>query len=213
MKGVEQHLAEVREEIHDRLGALEESSRQKIGETRENVEASLSRLAADTRELRRQLDAVAGDMEALRGEIAEAASGGAKAAQSIEALTRQLGRLRSDFESLDTELRESVRQLVGESFSTVESTVLSALDAVQEEIVYGVWEPSDRTRPLQPRPTDRQPAPSGPRSVSRSRDNIISMAPLFAGLPKKEGGESGEDSAEPGGEGEDGGEHGDGAGS
>jgi signal transduction histidine kinase len=213
MKGVEQHLGEVREEIHDRLAALEESSRQKIGETRENVEASLGKLAADAREFRRELDALSGGVESLRAELAETTSNGAKAAQGIEALTKQLARLRNDFDSLDVELRESVRQLVGESFSTVESTVLSALDAVQEEIVYGIWEPPDKSRHFQPRPTDARPTPSHPRPAGRSRDNIISVAPLFAGLPKHEGGGAGEEPSEPGGDGEDAGEQGDGAGS
>jgi hypothetical protein len=190
MKGIEEHLAEVSDEIHARLSSLEESSLQRIGETRETVEASLGKLAEDGREFRSDLTALTQEVEALRGELGEAAADGTKTAHSLEALTRQLGRLRDDFDSLDVELRESVRQLVGESFSTVESTVLSALDAVQEEIVYGISEPSERPSRFQPRPTVSRPPASRGRPSSRSRDNII-VAPLFAGVAGNGGEESG----------------------
>lgn len=192
MKGVEQHVTEVSEEIHGRLASLEESSRQKIGETRENVEASLGKLAAEGDEFRQQLDAFGADLQALRDELAETSAHGAKVMQSLEAATKQLARMRSDFDSLDVELRESVRQLVGESFSTVESTVLSALDAVQEEIVYGISEPPERPPRFQPRRLDNRTPTSYARPAARGRDNIISVGPLFAGLPPDGGGDSGQ---------------------
>lgn len=193
MKGIEQHLAEVGEEIHGCLAALEESSRQEIGETRENVEASLAKLAADGREFRRELKALSAEVESLRADLGTTTANGAKVAQGLEAATRQIARLRSDFDSLDLELRESVRQLVGESFSTVESTVLAALDAVQEEIVYGVSEPSDRPQRFQPRRLDSRRPPSYGRPPTRGRDNIISVGPLFAELPADGGDGQGED--------------------
>jgi outer membrane murein-binding lipoprotein Lpp len=215
MKGIEEHLAEVSTEIHGRLAGLEESSRQKIGETRENVEASLSKLAEDASQFRADLEALGREVAQLRTEHEAAATNGARAIQSLDAVTKQLARLRSDFESLDVELRESVRQLVGESFSTVESTVLSALDAVQEEIVYGISEPTGRSPRFRPRQTDPRPPSPHSRPTGRSRDNIISVAPLFAGLPRQgtDGELPDEGSADTSGEGGETDGGGDGAGS
>jgi hypothetical protein len=108
-----------------------------------------------------------------------------KVAQTAESLTRELQQLRGDFDALDVELRESVRQLVADSFSTVESTVLSALDAVQEEILYGASEPSAPSgKTVQPRQKpERRPTTGLSGSTGgHGGDKIIPMGPLFADL-------------------------------
>ena len=86
-------------------------------------------------------------------------------------------------------LRESVRQLVGESFKSVESTVLSALDAIQEEMLSGSPQPAPAAAPFPHRPRPTRPAAGDGR---RRSERIIE--PLFAGL--NEGGAEGKEESE-----------------
>ncbi|MHC4592258.1 MAG: hypothetical protein ACYS8L_06135 [Planctomycetota bacterium] len=188
IEGVESHVAGVHDEIAGRLAALEEATREQIAENREAAQSRLERLAKDSRESQRELDRLRKDVQALQAGLRQAGSDDMKVGRSLESLAKQLQQLRGDFDALDVELRESVRQLVSDSFNTVESTVLSALDAVQEEILYGASEPSSRsTKALQPRQKpDRRP-PSGFGGAERSPgDKIIPIEPLFAGLHPNE---------------------------
>ncbi|MHC5033671.1 MAG: hypothetical protein ACYTFZ_01380 [Planctomycetota bacterium] len=184
IEGVESHVAGVHDEIAGRLAALEEATREQIAENREAVQSRLDRLAKDSHESQRELERLRKDVQALQAGLRQAGSDNMKVNRSLESLAKQLQQLRGDFDALDVELRESVRQLVSDSFNTVESTVLSALDAVQEEILYGASEPSSRpTKVLPPRQKPERRPPSGLSTVERGPgDKIIPMEPLFAGL-------------------------------
>ncbi|MHC4479637.1 MAG: hypothetical protein ACYS1C_01505 [Planctomycetota bacterium] len=195
MKGIEAYVLGFQDEIRERLAELEEATRRQIAQSREASEEELDRLAEGLEGFRPQLERLRKDVQSLQAELREAASDTMKVGQSTAALGRQLEQLRGDFDALDVELRESVRQLVSESFSTVESTVLSALDAVQQEMLYGV---SEASPPPEPRPPRREkPAPRfGGGGAPRTRDNIIEMAPLFAGLRGEEEGDSSQEPTE-----------------
>ncbi|MHC4592108.1 MAG: hypothetical protein ACYS8L_05370 [Planctomycetota bacterium] len=188
IEGVESHVAGVHDEIAGRLAGLEETIGEQITQSREAAQNRLERLAKDSRESQRELERLRKDVQALQAGLRQAGSDDMKVNRSLESLAKQLQQLRGDFDALDVELRESVRQLVSDSFNTVESTVLSALDAVQEEILYGASEPSSRPpKGLEPRQKpDRRP-PAGFGGAERSPgDKIIPMEPLFAGLHRNE---------------------------
>ena len=195
MKGIEAHLSGVRDEFARRLNELESSTGQQIEEGRQAAQATLDRLGRDCRGVQREMEVLRKELESLQA-----------VAQSTRSLTRELQQLRGDFDGLDVELRESVRQLVADSFASVESTVLSALDAVQEEILYGTSGPSGGSRPRQPR---RQAGPTSPDFArpggTHGRDNIIAVRDLFAALNQGKGekAEEPEESADETGGGEE----------
>jgi hypothetical protein len=146
LRGIEAHVAGVKEELSGRLEALQKAT----------SEAT----------------------EALRQE-AQAIAGNSRLNQTVETLSNQLQQLRGDLDGLGVELRESVRQQVADSFLSVESTILAALDAVQEEMLYGSAQPSGGGTPFVARRPGPKPGPSG---GDGERQNIISMGPLFAGV-------------------------------
>lgn len=200
LKGMQAHLAEVESEIKARLTGLEETGQQKIGEAQEAVQSSVDKVGRETRETRRELEKLRSDVQSLQAELRETAGDARKVAEAAESLTKRLRQMRSDFDGLDTELRESVRQLVSDSFSTVESTVLSALEAVQEEILYSVPGAPGSPKPTPPRRPGTRPTPTisgGPK------ENIISFEPLFDRLSEPQDDEGEGDGGEPAGDGPD----------
>lgn len=200
MKGIEAHVDGVRDEIKTRLAELEEKARRQVEEARQAATAGLDKLARENRELQREMERLRKDVQSLQAELRATGADTMKVGQSCKALTKQLQQLRSDFDALDVELRESVRQLVADSFSTVESTVLSALDAVQEEILYGVSASTPPSKPLPTCPEPSRPVFGGER---RGRDNIIPVEPLFANLRAGAEDEETESEGEPDGPGPD----------
>jgi hypothetical protein len=179
LRGIENHVAGVKEELSNRLDALEKSSAELADALRQQVQAADDRLSKADREAARETDRLRRELQGLQAELREAAAGNARLTQTVETLTNQLRQLRGDLDGLAVELRESVRQQVADSFMSVESTILAALDAVQEEMLYGVNQPAGGPTPL---PARRQGArPAGPGSEGE-RQNIISMGPLFAGV-------------------------------
>ena len=179
MKGIEAHVNGVLDQLGRRLNEVESSAAQQIQESREAAEAPLERLAKDSRGMQRELEVMRKELQSLQAQLREASADNRKVARNTESLTQELRQLRNDFDALDVELRESVRRLVADSFTSVESTVLSALDAIQDEIIH----PTPGRTPSQPRSRPVQPAPrlTG-RPAARGRDNIITVHPLFADL-------------------------------
>ncbi len=147
MKGIESHVDGVRDEVGGRLARLEEGMQHQISESREAAEGALDKFARDNRGLHRELEGLRKDLQSLQAELRDSSADIMKVARSTDSLTRRLEQLRSDFDTLDPELRSSMRQLVADSFSTVESTVLSALEAVQEEMLSGMSEPPGPVKP------------------------------------------------------------------
>jgi len=179
MKGIEAHVNGVLDQLGRRLNELESSAVQQIQESRQASEASLERLARDSRGMQRELEVMRKELQSLQAQLREAGGDNRKVARSAQSLAKELRQLRNDFDALDVELRESVRRLVADSFTSVESTVLSALDAIQDEII----RPTPGRTPGRPRGRPVQPAPrlTG-RSPARGGDNITTVHPLFADL-------------------------------
>ncbi len=182
MKGIENHVDGVREEIRTRLTELEEAMRKQLADSRQGASASVDKVMREHREAQRELERLRRDVQSLQAELRASGADTMKANQSCEALTKQIQQLRNDFDALDVELRESVRQLVAESLSTVESTVLSALDAFQEELFYGVSPSSGPSKPAPPRTEPSRPAPVFGGADRPGRENIIPVGPLFVKL-------------------------------
>ncbi len=194
IKGIEAHVNGVRESISRQVEGLRQESREQAEAQRAEFEQKLEELARDGRKGRRRLETLADEIETTRQQLKSTAGELRKVMRNMEALSRNVQQLRSDFDTLDVEVRESVRQQVGNSFSTVESTVLSALEAVQEEILYGVCGDGSG-------PPHREPPPTGTGpGARRTRDKIMKLEPLFeAGRGgRKKAREKTDDESEPG---------------
>ncbi len=182
LRGIEAHVAGVKEELSGRLDALEKSTAEQADALRQESGASAEKLTKSDRESAREIERLRRELQSLQAELREAIAGNARLGQAVETLTNQLRQLRGDVDGLGVELRESVRQQVADSFMSVESTILSALDAVQEEMIYGANRPTDGGAPFSARHTGPKPAPCG----EGDRQNIISMGPLFANARRDE---------------------------
>jgi uncharacterized phage infection (PIP) family protein YhgE len=177
LKGIETHVEGVKAELSGRLDALEKLTGERAEAVRQDAQSSTEKLSKADREAARELDRLRRELQSLQVELREALAGNSRLTQSVESLTSQLQQLRGDIDGLGVELRESVRQQVADSFVSVESTILSALDAVQEEMLYGISQPTDTTTPFPARRPASKTISSG---ADGDRQNIISMGPLFA---------------------------------
>jgi hypothetical protein len=186
LKGIESHFTGVAGELQERVEALEQNTSGQITEARELLQGAAEGQARDLREVRREVAKLQRELQGLQKALDDTAADTAKAAQTAESLAKQLGQFRSDFDALDVELQESVRQLVADSLATVESTVLAALEAIQEEILHGVAEPAGPANPFSTRRGPSKPAKSFEPGAGRGRrENIITVEPLFADLRQK----------------------------
>ncbi len=192
LKGIEAHLNGVRASISQRLEDVENNTREQLETSRRELEESLERIYRANRQTRRELEELRHTVESLQSELHGTSADSRRALQNSESLATRLQQTKDDFEALDAELRQAVRQQVANSFSSVESTVLATLEAIQQEIVYGLSDssPSARKRPTHP--------PGSPRCT---REKIITVEPLFANMRREEvNDQPAEDEEEPGGE-------------
>jgi len=209
MKGMEAHLESMREEVSARLAELETSTQDQVAQAQEAAESALEKVSEESREARRELNRVRKNLQSLQAELRETAADSSKVSRGASALTTQLQQLRKDFDVLDIELRRSVQREVANSFSSVESTVLSALEAIQGEIVYGTARPSDGGNGQPPeQPRTRTATPFG-RSSERRMSEQPKVQPLFPELqhqdaaPTEKPDTPGDSDADPGTGGED----------
>lgn len=179
LKGTEALINGVRDSVTKRLDEIEANAQEQLEAHCKALRESLDALAEQTSALQQEADS-------LRKEAGQAASDRRRLSQRVESLSGRLQQLRSEVDAMEVELRQTVRQEVTDSFSTVESTVLAALESVQEEILYGT-----STSPSPPRTTP-------PRTEGRTRTgrgNIITVEPLFTNARHRD--ESEPDEEEP----------------
>ena len=159
---------------------MEEGAAQALAEIRQELQKALERSARDGRQAQRELESLRKDLLALQAELRGCAGDARKLGQAVDILSETAQQLRGDFEALEAETRRAVRQQVAASFTSVESTVLSALESLQEEVLYvtsGSAGPSDAIT----RPPTASPAPG-----VRPGGKIIPAEPLFANLRRDE---------------------------
>jgi hypothetical protein len=200
VKGMEALVEGIHEDVCRRLSELEASVQDQIGHARESSQQTVERLAKDTRQARRDLERLRGDLQSLQAELRTTASGGANAAQSVEELAKRLQQFQGDFDQLDVKLRESVRTLVADSFRGVESTVLTALDGLQQEMLAERPRGATPARTFVPRRRPSRPAPEFGGNGTPHPETIIE--PLFAGLNAggRDKGENAEEDADEAGD-------------
>ena len=187
MKGIESHVDGVADEfsrktedverkaeqlVEENVGALQKAMRERTITLQSRIrEASLH-----AQEAAKELPEIRQSLESLRNALQEQSTHNSQFSKSVDSLAERLEQMQRDFGSLDVELRESVRQLVSDSHQRVEGTVLSALDAIQNQIIRGVERPPGK--PPVERFAPRQDATSESPHRQDPR-KIISAGPLF----------------------------------
>ncbi len=178
LKGIEAHVDGMRENVSRRLDELEGKLKADFEERRRENKKTLERLARRSRSNQGDLESLRKDIQELQAELRETAAGAGKVARKVNSLATRLEQIRGDLDAQEAELQRAVQQQVTETFASVESTVLAALESVQEEILYGVsGAPPQSPRPSPCHKPDAAPGP---------RDNIIKVEPLFGNIGGEE---------------------------
>jgi hypothetical protein len=181
LKGIEGYVDEVHTEICQKLSEMETAVRHQIGQAQEETQEAVEKASDDGKQARKELERLRADLQSLQAELRGAARDSTRVTQSVDALTKRLAGLQEDFNSLDVKLRESVRQLVAESFKSVEATVLNALDTLRDEML---GEPHrSSASPTSPasnpfRRSQRPKPPNGGNGGPANGSKVI-VAPLF----------------------------------
>ena len=195
MKGIEAYVDGVHDDMRHKLSMISESVQERLTRAEESSQAAVERVATETQAARRDFERLRRDLQSLQADLRAAAADGGRMARNIESLNQRIEELRGDFDALDANLQKAVRECVTESFSTVESTVLSALDAIQEEMLGR--EPGEPASGRRLTPHQRT-TPGGGAFGARASGPPNKIEPLFAALAQKdETAEGDEDPSEP----------------
>jgi cytochrome c556 len=183
LKGIEGHVEKVHSDLCQKLSEMETTMRQKVSQAEEKTQEAVDQAVEDGKKARSELDQLRRDLQSLQAELRKTARDSNEMTHSMETLTRRLSALQDEFASLDVKLEQSVKQRVAESFKDVEATVLSALDAIQEEMVgqpvMRTGQPSDGNTVQFPRRTRRKPGAKGNGEGDGDR---MKIEPLFDNL-------------------------------
>jgi len=215
LEGVKKHTESIKADVSRRLESVEEDVHKKVEKQTEDLQQETRELARRVEKkasaLSTRLDQTREKMQELEKAIGGVQSRLEDGDRDREELERAVGKLseriedlESDFDSIDMELRESISRRVSESHKQVEARVLSALDAIQDQILGEAGGASAG-------PATESTGASGGRWHSPQEDpegdekggpNIISAEPLFSHLEEGErGGEQdGGEDEEPEGE-------------
>jgi len=195
VEGIENHVEGVADELTQRLQSIERRTkelieenvatlRQAMKERTITLQARIREAALRAQEASKGLHEIRQSLGPLRNTLQEQSDNNSRLSKSVDSLAERVEQLQRDFESLDVELRESLQQLASDSYQRLEGTVLSALDAIQNQILRGVERPHPvaETPPVE-RLILRQEPPSEDSRRGKTR-KIISAGPLFSSVEK-----------------------------
>jgi len=187
MKGIESHLDGVQGEVERRIATVEELVRAAMREVRCELQEAIQQVTNRTSRTQENVQRLDRATQNLQAELRDAVADTRKLAASVDAMRAALDEIRDDFAALDGELRGAISQQVTDSYQKLESTVLSALEAVQDDMFRG----TSKLRSWQaPAPSHKPAGKFGVRPTRDSRrrplSKIISAEPLFADAEKAE---------------------------
>ena len=210
MKGIQAHvegvMGEVAKQIEQMRGDLQDLETRAAAYVEEKLRASVATVQSLQKDVGQLSERVAG----VDAPLAEARSGVSAHAGQIKrmeerltSLAAALEQMQGDFRTMSTEQGETVRRQVAESYGEIESTVLSALDAIQNEMLVLTEESLQRAEGA---PTERQGSRPNQRRGSKDARSSKIIAPTLLFEVEKKGWEDEqeeEEGKEPGPEGEE----------
>jgi uncharacterized protein YoxC len=183
MKGMEAHVEGVRSQTTQKLAAIEKLVHDELQRSRQDMQNSINSVAHHTDRLLDSFQRLEKTVQNLQTEISKTASDTRKTSAGLAAIHDEVESIKNEFSAVEGELRGAINRQVSDAYQKLESTVLSALEAVQDEMLLGAcrlhgWQAS---RPL----TAEASLSRTPKDVrSRSNGKIISAEPLFAEAEK-----------------------------
>jgi len=187
MKGIETHVEGVRRETQGRIRDLEKEAKTSLEDQGRRLHGRIKTIASETQQTRDALAGLSEETATMRSDVSRQHEELEQLRKALDSLSRTLEQVHGDFNNLSAELAESVRRQASESYQEIESIVLAALDAIQNEILLRAEE-SRETVEADPRARRGRHSSGGAsqgwRSRSDSSPKIISAAPLFAELDR-----------------------------
>jgi len=195
VKGIENHVEGVADELTQRLQSIEQRTeklveenvdalRQAMKERTITLQARVREAAVRAQEASKGVHEIRQSLEPLKSTLQEQSDNNSQLSKSVDSLAERMEQLQRDFESLDVELRESLQQLTSDSYQRLEGTVLSALDAIQNQILRGVERPHPVAETPPPERFVFRQEPSSEDSRRGKTRKIISAGPLFSSVEK-----------------------------
>jgi len=191
LKGVETYVDGIGEDVRRKLTDAGKTAAAQIEQARQENQQSVDEAVAQITHARSELQTVRNELKALESNLSQAQGGSDKVERGIEALNKRLRQMRRDFDSQEARLRDAARKQIADSFKTIESTVLSALDALHDEMLTAG--PATTSTSSDRGSGGAWRGRSGGGGAARSGGTII--RPLFGEPPAESGGKS--DSEEP----------------
>ena len=187
MKGIETHVDGIRSETERRMAALEKQIRDGMDQLRAEVQAATNATGDKAAHLQESIQKLERAAHNLQAEVRATASDTRKMEAALATFRAGMEEVQNDFSALEGELRSTVNQQVNVSYQKLESTVLSALQAVRDDMLRGAsrlrtWQaPSPPPPPPSPQSS---PAADG-RTPSASRAARSSPRSLCSRMPRR----------------------------
>lgn len=181
MEGMRAHLQGVRNKIEKQISALEDDITRKREDDREAFTAGITNLRQAAAKLEQKLQENEEAINSLQSNIKDSTAQNRKFARELKAVREDLNELQNDFAVFKDELNGSLRRMVSNSYMELEATVLSSLEAIQEEILWtcGKGEHTSNRRPNGDRPRSKPSLNDITHAFHKETHKIISAQPLF----------------------------------
>jgi archaellum component FlaC len=181
MEGMRAHLQGIRNKIEKQISAMESDISRKREDDREEFIAGITDLRHATARLEQKLQESERTANSLQANIKDSTVRTRNLASEVKAIREDLNELQNDFAVFREELNGSLRQMVSNSYMELEATVLSSLEAIQEEILWTCSkdEHASNRRPNGDRPRSRPSLNDITRALHKETHKIISAQPLF----------------------------------
>jgi predicted nucleic acid-binding Zn-ribbon protein len=174
------------QEHGETLGQHEKSlarQRQKLNRQKQELGASVSSAAQTARAAQEKLQAIEGVLHNVQAKLRERNGDVSSLAKEMETLRSRHAGLSNDFEVLESELQGEVQRSVKNSYRRLESTVLGALEELQDEMLRSTHEirgRKDGPGRAHPGTGHHFHTGSAKKSGGNGSNKIISAEPLFS---------------------------------
>lgn len=135
MEGIRSHVDGVRMEVEERIEEVERALGEQLEEVSRRSREDTAQLRKKLRSASQTLRKLDSGVRELREELSRAQTHREDLQRSAKSLGAGVRDLRHDFKALEEELDAQVRQTVAGSYQQIEGTVLSALKAVQKDML------------------------------------------------------------------------------
>ena len=180
MEGIRSYVDGIRSDIENRIQQLEGDIREQLDAHRQELServSSVTQVARDAEAALRELDQ---KVQKLQADLREDEKDVRQVLTQMDSARSEITELRNDLKTAEEKMRGTLNQMVADSYRKVESTVISALGALQDQLVQPADASSHRNgHPFAQDRGSRESSGRGNRKAKTNEDKIISAEPLF----------------------------------